>query len=165
MINFYRLVFVVLISVVTCSCKSKENVQSIDKATQQINMTLSAILNEKPVLILENCDDISLYNIVQSPIEGGNGEMSNKLIFKKKLNDEESKKLLQYVLDDNSYNWAKYSEKLELNPSIQFTAKKENEIINILYDPVLKHVGFINLDGQYIIPVTDSAHEVISQFK
>jgi hypothetical protein len=148
-----------------CGCKSNENAQNTDQSTANVNTTLNAVLNEKPILILENCEDISLYNIVQKPIEGGNGEMSNKLVFNKKLNNEETKKLLQYVLDDNSYDWSKYSESLELNPTVQFTAKKDSELINILYDPILKHIGFINLDGQYIIPIKDNMNDFLSQFR
>ncbi|MDO6597768.1 hypothetical protein Q4512_12655 [Oceanihabitans sp. 2_MG-2023] len=164
----FKILKIVLLSIVlltTYNCKSNKNKQSAFKASTPNTTTLKSLLNNTPISVLEQSSEISLYKIVQKPIEGSEGETSNKLVFQKKLDTKATNLLVQNILNDNSYDWKNYSEKLEINPTIQFVVKKDNEFLNLIYDPTLKHIGFINLEGQNIIPVSNKLHDMLLQLQ
>ncbi|MBU2938376.1 hypothetical protein KO494_02375 [Lacinutrix sp. C3R15] len=139
---------------------------TVDKANNKPEITvITSLLNTTPITVLEQCNEISLYTIIQKPIENSDGEMANKLVFQKKLDEEATNLFVQNLLDDTSYQWKNYTEKLAIYPTLQFVVKKDNEFLNVIYDTELKHIGFINLEGQNIIPATNTLHEIIMQLQ
>jgi hypothetical protein len=64
-------------------------------------------------------------------------------------------------LEDSSYNWQAYREDASYEPTKQLIIKKDHEQLSLLYDPEQKILGFINLEGQQTLPVSEAFHEIL----
>lgn len=104
---------------------------------------------------------IEIFDIDKKLIDSIADEYSNQLVFRKGLDKEEGDAFIVQLLDDSSYNWQEYKEDTPYEPTKQLIIKRDSEQLSLLYDPSTKILGFINLEGQQTLPVSEAFHEIL----
>lgn len=112
--------------------------------------------------LVSSSSEITVYTIENSLIEGTTNEYSNKLVFQKKLEKETASNFVNVVLSDASYDWSLYKDQQSsFSPTKQIIVKNTSGQLNLMYDPTTRLLGFINLEGQQILPVTQAFHHIL----
>ena len=88
-------------------------------------------------------------------IEGTDNEYSNKVILKDTLDAKSVEELIAKLLNDNNYDWSRITEGVSFDPTHQLLIKGETGRLSLLLDQKKKAIGFINLDGQKLVALTD----------
>ncbi len=123
---------------------------------------MEGFLMEPTFDLVSTSSEINVYSIENSLIEGTTDEYSNKLVFQKKLEKGGINNFVKDVLNDASYNWSLYKDQQSsFSPSKQIIIKNISGQLNLMYDPTARLLGFINLEGQQILPVTPAFHQIL----
>lgn len=143
---------------ISCNCQ-KHSIKTSEKSTSiKTNepSIIEGVLTENSFAIFNTFTEVSVYDIKKTLIDGTTNEYSNKLVFNRKLPQETAALLVQEVLTDASYNWKEYKEEVSYKATKQIIVKNQYEQINLMYDPELQLLGFFTLEGQNVIPVSDT---------
>ncbi|MDP2686139.1 MAG: hypothetical protein Q8O62_02895 [Aequorivita sp.] len=157
----YLLVVLAFYSTVGCVCQKNIVGAEINASSSGISK-IEGFLMEPTFTLVSSSSEISVYLIENSLIEGSTDEYSNKLVFQKKLEKEIASKFVKDVLSDTSYEWSLYKDQQpSFSPIKQIILKNSSGQLNLMYDPKDHLLGFINLEGQQIVPVTKKFHQIL----
>mgnify|MGYP000212237179 CR=1 FL=1 len=83
----YKTICTLLIAVTFIACKSNKSQQPIDKnsysTSTNSNLSIKDVINEKPILVLEQCKEVLIFDIQKTTVGKSEEEVSNKLVLKK----------------------------------------------------------------------------------
>lgn len=147
--------------VMGCTCQ-KDIVAAESKPLTSSVSKIEGFLMEPTFNLVSSSSEIAVYSIENSLIEGTTDEYSNKLVFQKKLEEETASNFVNVVLSDASYNWSLYKDQQSsFSPTKQIIVKNTSGQLHLMYDPTTQLLGFINLEGQQILPVTQAFHHIL----
>ncbi len=156
-----RFIIIIVISFLLVGCKCFN--QEIVNPTITNNYSsdkVEGFLPETTYKVLNSIGQISYFKVAQKLIEGTDNEYSNKSLFIRDVSEAELIQLVHLLKNDDSYQWANYSEKNNFEVANQFVCKSEQGQFNLLTNKDNTLVSFISLDGQSVIPV----HENFSKY-
>lgn len=154
MIKLRTVAFCFLI-IITCNCQNKVT-KAVGQTDKKIKSDyIAAMLDDKNFNILLNATAIVEYEIRNQLIVGTENEYSNKLFLKDTLSQLLVANLIVRLTNDSSYNWNVISENVKFEPKNQFQLKSEAGRLTLLIDENYKYIGFINLEGQKIVSLSD----------
>lgn len=157
--RFYYL-FTVLSIYITVGCTCQKDIADVEMKAS--NTKIEGFLMEPTFNFVSSSSEIAVYSIENSLIEGTTDQYSNKLVFQKKLEEETASNFVNVVLSDASYDWSLYKEhQSSFSPTKQIIVKNTSGQLNLMYDPTAQLLGFINLEGQQILPVTNAFHHIL----
>lgn|GEM_PF-5595876 len=157
--RFYYL-FTVLSIYITVGCTCQKDIADVEMKAS--NTKIEGFLMEPTFNLVSSSSEIAVYSIENSLIEGTTDEYSNKLVFQKKLEEETASNFVNVVLSDASYDWSLYKDQQSsFSPTKQIIVKSTSGQLNLMYDPKTHLLGFINLEGQQILPVTQTFHQLL----
>lgn len=162
--GFQKIVILVCICFSVLSCNSQRElprteVDSVANVSEVKN--IEGFLMEDTYDLVTYFTTIEIFDIDKKLIDSIANEYSNQLVFRKGLNKEEGDAFIVQLLDDDFYNWQAYREDAYYEPTKQLIIKKDTEQLSLLYDPETKILGFINLEGQQTLPVSENFHELL----
>ncbi|MFC7357444.1 hypothetical protein ACFQO1_07080 [Jejudonia soesokkakensis] len=162
--NIQKIAILFCISCSVMSCNSqrelpKTEVDSVANINQVKN--IEGFLMEDTYDMVTYFSTIEVFDIEKKLVDSTAKEYSNQLVFRKGLNKEEGDAFIVHLLDDSSYNWQAYTEDSSYEPTKQLIIKMDSEQLSLLYDPESKILGFINLEGQQTLPVSERFHEIL----
>ncbi len=132
------------------------------KSSSSNNSQIEGFLMEPTFNLVSSSSEVNVYSIENSLIEGTADEYSNKLVFQKKLEKETANNFVGDILNDSSYSWSLYKDQQpSFSPTKQIIVKSTSGQLNLMYDPAAQLLGFINLEGQQILPVTTAFHQIL----
>ncbi|RKR14653.1 hypothetical protein CLV91_0731 [Maribacter vaceletii] len=138
------------------SCNSQQKKETIKKETLKKSNKIEVFLKEKNFKILNNSNQIIEYIIQNTLIEGTVDEYSNKLFLKDTLEQATVQKLVSYLILDSSYSWDDNRKEATFTPSRQFLIKGESSRLTLLVNKDATKLGFINLEGQKIVMLSEA---------
>ena len=145
-----------LIFIISCNCQKTVDTDENDENKEVSSEKIKVFLRENNFDIVSTAHLVVDYDIQKSLIPGTTDEYSNKVIFKDTLKSEKANALLTLLKDDSSYDWATKNEQTDFNPTRQFLVKNNSKRIFLLVDEKGKQLGFINLDGQKVVKLSNS---------
>ncbi|MGB1308598.1 MAG: hypothetical protein ACPG6B_06790 [Oceanihabitans sp.] len=147
-----RFLFFIVFSIflVGCNCSNQVISQTI------VSEKVEGFLPQATFEVLNTIEQISYFKVTPTLIEGTEDEFSNKSLFVRDLSESEIQELLQYLKNDDSYQWTKYSEEINFEAANQFVCKSEEGQFNLLTNKKKSLVSIISLDGQRIIPINQN---------
>lgn len=150
-----RMVLFCFMTIITCNCQNKVTKTVDDTGKKVVSDYINALLEDKNFNILLNTTTIVEYEIRKQLIEGTTDEYSNKVFLKDSLSQKSTTDFIGYLINDSSYNWNTSSKDVLLEPKYQFQLKSETGRLTLLIDKNYEHLGFINLEGQRIVRLSD----------
>jgi hypothetical protein len=162
--SFQKIAILFCISCSVLSCNSQRELPKteIDSVANDNEIkNIEGFLMEDTYDLVNYFSTIEVFDIDKKLIDSVANEYSNKLVFRKGLNKEEADAFVINLLEDSSYNWQAYREDASYEPTKQLIIKKDHEQLSLLYDPEQKILGFINLEGQQTLPVSEAFHEIL----
>lgn len=137
--------------ILSCNCQTTAKKDNQDIASDKISM----LLGEKNYAILKGANTTIQFDIQKKLIEGTDSEFSNKVIFKDTLNPKRIRELINILINDENYDWNRSTEGISFDPTHQLLFKSESGRLSLLLDKKERAIGFINLDGQKLVALTD----------
>lgn len=144
--------FVIIFS---CNSQKTSNKMEGERESEVISDRIAAFLQERNFEVLKNSNLGIEYKIQKTLLKGTNKEYSNKLFLKDTLDNLRFLKLRSFLENDKNYDWNTMPNNKPFEPNRQFLIKSSSGRLTILLEESGDRMGFINLDGQKIVALSE----------
>ncbi|MBO0323531.1 hypothetical protein J0X14_14575 [Muricauda sp. CAU 1633] len=153
-----------LFFLLSCNCQKTPKTKEVVSEKSISSGKIRAFLTEKNFDIITSANLVVVFDIQKKLIEGTVDEYSNKIVLKDTLDLEKADGLLTNIKNDASYVWDMEKGTAPFNASQQLLIRNETGRIVLLIDQENRKLGFINLDGQKVITISESLLEYFKSF-
>lgn len=152
--NLLALIWLIFLA----SCNGQQTTDTSKGAAelQVANEKIKSFLRQKNFELVTAARSVVVFDITKHLIEGTTDEYSNKLKLKDTLTDPQVTELLALLVDDSSYDWSDTEGTQDFDPRLQLLVGNDTGRIFLLVDKDRRRLGFINLEGQRIVGLSEN---------